>query len=204
MLVSRWFFALCTPRPRNFFILFFFLGERSRAAREVNLRAKRLSEPAVMYFHICKTEALNRVGNLFRIARRRSDRRRTGMEEKEREGEGEKPPSTGMIFRNDAPRRRRRCLEASHENASCPPRFEWNGNPPLTFIGFVSIAFAYRVCVLENTLDSYNLGESDSAKRNRLFVKNRKFFLLLLPLFIHEISLSKVFFEHTTVLLAEL
>lgn len=70
------------------------------------------------------------------------------MEEKERERKREKPPSTGMIFRNDAPRRRR-CLEASHENASCPPRFEWNGNPPLTFIGFVSIAFVYRVCVLE-------------------------------------------------------
>jgi len=48
-----------------FFVIFHcalhsFLGERSRAIREVNLRAKQLSEPAVMYFHICETKALNR------------------------------------------------------------------------------------------------------------------------------------------------
>lgn len=53
-----------------------FLGERSRAAaREANLRAKRLSEPAVMYFHICKTEALNR-WKLVSHCEKKRDRRR--------------------------------------------------------------------------------------------------------------------------------
>ena len=75
----------------------------------------------------------------------------------------QKPPSTGMIFRNDAPTRR--CREASHENVSCLARFEWNGNPLLTFIGF---AIVHRVRVfpfVQTTLGSictirYNSGDT--------------------------------------------
>lgn len=55
ILFFLWFFKVRYTLLRSSF-----LSERSRAIREVNLRTKQLSEPTVMYFHICKTKALNR------------------------------------------------------------------------------------------------------------------------------------------------
>jgi len=86
--------SIIIPSFSWFFTVHSFLGERSRAIREVNLRAKQLSEPAVMYFHICETKALNR----WKLVSYYKKGRESGRgERKRREEKGEMRNKRGRI-----------------------------------------------------------------------------------------------------------